>query len=165
MFSEAEKQACALGVFSPDKSDTAVQAIGASVNPLLSLVLYLCSEEPDVEDREQPAAQPAYPAPKKTKRGWRLFPANKPRMWEVGRTFGAKLHRRSEGTTDRKVTPHLRRAHWHGYWRGPKHGERKFFYRWIPPVLVAGENTTDNKDDCVPPLSSAAQQRVERAGR
>lgn len=39
--------------------------------------------------------------------------------------------------TDKKQTPHIRKAHWHGYWKGSKkENTQEFFYKWIPPVVV-----------------------------
>lgn len=38
--------------------------------------------------------------------------------------------------------PHIRRAHWHGYWSGPRDGARRYDLRWMPPIAVAmGEAT------------------------
>lgn len=33
--------------------------------------------------------------------------------------------------------PHVRRAHWHGYWSGPRDGARRYDLRWLPPIAVA----------------------------
>ncbi len=41
----------------------------------------------------------------------------------------------SEGTT---VRPHVRRAHWHSYWRG-KLGDRRRILGWISPLLINGD--------------------------
>jgi len=32
------------------------------------------------------------------------------------------------------VRPHIRRAHWHGYWTGPREGTQTFVYHWLPPA-------------------------------
>jgi hypothetical protein len=34
------------------------------------------------------------------------------------------------------VAPHVRRAHWHVYWTGPRDGERVAKVRWLSPILV-----------------------------
>jgi hypothetical protein len=38
------------------------------------------------------------------------------------------------------VRSHIRRAHWHGYWTGPKKEpeKRKFKLLWLHPILVGG---------------------------
>lgn len=33
---------------------------------------------------------------------------------------------------------HMRRAHWHTFWKGPRDGVRQKVVRWIPPTLVRG---------------------------
>ncbi|MDR1660399.1 MAG: hypothetical protein LBR94_08720, partial [Desulfovibrio sp.] len=44
---------------------------------------------------------------------------------------------------------HIRRAHWHGYWTGPRKPRpdipeerqwRRFSYRWLHPMLVGGDD-------------------------
>lgn len=51
---------------------------------ILSLLLFLCSGEPDISDRQHPGEYPGIPKPKRTKLGYRLFAADKPRLWNVG---------------------------------------------------------------------------------
>lgn len=113
-----------------------------SLNGLISLVLYLCSDEPEIDDLREPGFSPKRPQPKKTKKGWQLFPAQKPHVWQVGVQFGKTLRQIDadfeSASSGRSVKPHLRRAHWHGFWTGPRDGERKFHYKWLPPLLVAG---------------------------
>jgi len=127
------------GITIPNATDT-VEGIATQVNPLISILLYLCSQEPEVDDLKIPESSPQRPTPKKTKKGWRLFPADKPRIWSVGCLLGKKLRQLNEPgePTGRTVKTHLRRGHWHGYWKGSQQGEgdRKFFYKWIPPLVV-----------------------------
>ena len=146
MYGEAANQARMAGEHLPDTTQRMdqVQQIANDIQPLLALVLYLCSDEPDIVDREQPGSQPARPQPKKTKHGWRLFPPDKPRTWTVGAELGETIRRGRQERSDEHAErnsprPHLRRAHWHGYWTGPRDGKRKFIYRWLPPIVVAGE--------------------------
>lgn len=137
---EAVKQSSAAGVrFERDMNH--VQSLAGSINPLISLLLYICSEAPEIDDERQPGTSPNRAQPVKTKRGWRLFPAEKPRIWTVGRQIGERLRdipREENNNTGRTVRPHLRRGHWHGYWMGPREGQRKFIYKWIMPTIVAG---------------------------
>ncbi|WP_424411261.1 AcrVA2 family anti-CRISPR protein [Pasteurella sp. PK-2025] len=41
--------------------------------------------------------------------------------------------------------PHIRRAHWHGYWSGKKDntGNRKYELKWLPPFAVGMKNGTE----------------------
>lgn len=116
------------------------------VGSLLSLVLYLCSEEPDITGK----GQPGNPRPTKTKKGLRTFAAPGVRTWNVGARIGAAL-RATQSAEDREygVTgtgrarprPHVRRAHWSVYWTGPKTVEQTPVLRWIPPLLIAANES------------------------
>lgn len=113
----------------------------AQLYPLISLLLYVCSD--GVEYRAQ--ARPANPQPKRTRRkGWRLFPAPHPRVWNLGDKAGATLEQAERQQKDnrseqRTIRPHIRRAHWHTFYAGPRDAEeREVRVKWIPPLLVSG---------------------------
>lgn len=106
---------------------------------LLALVLYICSQEPEIKPSRLWAGKPV---PKRTKKGLRFFPADKPLIFTVGESIGQKLREQSfhtQGMGKKAKRPHLRRAHWHGYWTGPRDGERSFILKWLPPVFVDSE--------------------------
>lgn len=138
---EAKKQARIHGITEPAGSP---EAVAAELYGLISLVLYLCSDEPEIDDEREPGTSPQRPKATRTKGGWRLFAAKRPRTWRVGSELAKKLATAQSDQTDstgRKVSPHLRRAHWHGYWTGPRDGQRRFGYKWLPPTVVAGEQS------------------------
>lgn len=124
--------------------------MAAAIQPYLALLLYLCSDEPDIDYSRLPGRLPSRPKPEKTKRGWQLFPATAPRVYEVGREIGQQLRQAQVDTisvlpqqgadapTGRHVRAHIRRGHWHGYWTGPRSGSQRFIYHWIPPLLAGG---------------------------
>jgi hypothetical protein len=110
------------------------------IQDAVNLTLYLCSEAPDISGQVPPA-----PTPKKTKKGLRHFPAKAPALLDVGYRVSKYLHqvreagegRGSQG--DRSApAPHIRRAHWHTFWTGPRKdpGRRVPVLRWIPPTPV-----------------------------
>ncbi|MBF0131056.1 MAG: hypothetical protein HQL75_00505 [Magnetococcales bacterium] len=111
--------------------------------PIISLVLYLCSDEPAIRSLADIDRRPRHPAPAKTKKGMRLFPPDNQTIWDVGASIGEEI--RSASTQDPKdgshESPkvHIRRAHWHTYWVG-KEGTvgRRRILKWIHPVLVGG---------------------------
>lgn len=141
--SETGKQAVkALGVtLPPAPSDQLAEELYG----LVSLVLYICSDEPEIDDEREPEATPQRPHPKRTKKGWRLFPASRPRIWKVAEALGEKLRQQTASDpSGRKVAPHLRRAHWHGFWSGPRDGERRYGYKFLPPMLVNPAEGDDN---------------------
>lgn len=121
-------------------ASTLTPALSAStLTPLLSLLLYLCSDEADYE-------RPPRPQPKKTRHGWRLFPPDQPHTWDVGVRIGAAL-RKSKGVDHAgegrepvgggtRPRFHIRRAHWHTYFYGPREGERIARVRWLAPIAV-----------------------------
>lgn len=135
---EATKQAQLSGI-EMNSSPLFVREIAANLNPLISILLYLCSEEPEIDDLRSPGNSPSYPSPKKTKKGWRFFAPDKPKFWSVGESIGEKLHQSIlSNPTGRTVKTHLRRGHWHGFWTGTRRFQQKFVYHWISPLVVGG---------------------------
>ncbi|MBF0140060.1 MAG: hypothetical protein HQL74_07255 [Magnetococcales bacterium] len=122
-----------------------LQEITDTISPILSLVMYLCSDEPDVVYRPEPAARPGNPTPRKIKKGMKIFAAENPRVWDVGSKIGGAIraarerHPSAESQPGQSPAPHIRRAHWHAYWVG-KHGsqERRVILKWIHPIFVGG---------------------------
>ena len=136
------------------------QLLGESIKPLVSLVLYLCSVGSDLRDQSGNAAVPVKPRPIKTKKGIRIFPAERQRIWEVGSRIGAALERayakeRNSGTEEgnhASPRPHIRRAHWHTFLTGPRNkpDEQKPVVKWLPPIPVA----MGNVEELVPTVRS-----------
>ena len=121
----------------PEARDKGVALIKKAIDVILPLVLYLCSDAPEVEDGREPGVSPHRNRPQRTKRGKRIFVPQRPRIWDVGKPTGDRLRRAvAEHVTRHGVHPHIRRAHWHGFWSGPMDGERKFSYKWLPPMIV-----------------------------
>lgn len=113
-----------------------------SIDKILPLVLYLCSDEPDVTGK---TGRPGNPTPIRTKRGERLFAASGEHVWDVGVRMGAAIrkwtrdetpHVSDVSGTHASPRAHIRRAHWHGFWSGPRSGNRRFSLKWMPPIPV-----------------------------
>jgi hypothetical protein len=106
------------------------------VKPCLSLLLYICQDEPEIEARDKPYAgiKPAHNYPKKVKEGFKLFMPDKPRIWKVGEKISRLIRQGAAHHTEGKKSPHLRRAHWHGYYRGK--GKSEFFFKFLPIISV-----------------------------
>lgn len=94
------------------------------IKKLISLLLYLCTEQPEIIDRKEPEWHPAFPRPKTIKGELRYFPATKQHVFEVGESLGQELRQQREqlpsAPTGRHVRSHFRRGHWQGYWYGPR---------------------------------------------
>lgn len=138
---EALKQGGAPELFSPMTSDENIKMATQGIAPFISLLLFVLSQANDIASKD--GIKPSNPNPKKVKGGVKLFAAEKPRTWDVGTRMGAALrrayHAQQQGGSEGQgsvVRPHIRRAHWHGYWVGPKNGPRKFDLRWLPPIAV-----------------------------
>ena len=108
---------------------------------ILNLLLYLCSEEPDIVQRESPIIHTH-------KREKGNIP-KEPRVWDVGVRISHVLKKykveenaeeQNDGNeTGTTVRPHIRRAHWHSYWVGPReevYPIRKIIIKWLPPIPV-----------------------------
>ena len=130
-------------------ADTLAQAASSSMwlEPVINLLLYICSTTDF-----QGTRRPANPVPVRTKRGWRLFPADRPTTWDVGVRMGAALRAAYQaaetapaGVEGGSPRGHIRRAHWHGFRSGPRTrddgteiptAQRRFDLRWLPPIAV-----------------------------
>jgi hypothetical protein len=133
--------------------DGLVEGLTDDVSPLVSLVLYLCSQAAEFRDGSGGDRRPARPQPVKTRKGLRLFPPERPTPWEVGYRLGAALRkavadREAPGgpsETHASPRPHVRRAHWHSYWVGQKSQPeaRSVVLKWLPPIPVNVQDTGD----------------------
>jgi len=112
----------------------------------LSLLLFLIASGDVRPTRPDQPTKPHRPQPKKTRKGVRLLAANALQTWDVGVRYGRLLAARqptanAERGRGAPKRPHVRRAHWHGYWVGPrsKPEERRLELRWLPPIFVGAK--------------------------
>jgi len=128
--------------FLPDAAD--YRSLLGVVRPIVAALLYICSAEPDIVDPDRPGARPRRAA----------RPAEKPQVWEVGYRIStalkkARLEHDARGGHHNSPAAHVRRAHWHTYWLGPKSDpeQRRTELRWVSPVLVgSGPMVTTVRD-------------------
>lgn len=115
--------------------------LAQELKSLVSILLYLCSEEPDIDPMRMPQSTPSRQVFRKGKKGKYLYTPEKPKVFRVGDRVGRLLRNAAEAqVSGRTVKTHLRRGHWHGFWTGPRSGERIFIYRWIAPLVVEGRD-------------------------
>ncbi|QQR69097.1 MAG: hypothetical protein IPI58_09815 [Alphaproteobacteria bacterium] len=140
----------------PDLPPSLGADIRQTVEPLISLLLYLCADDAEIGDSTR---RPAYPRPIRTKLGWRLFAPDQPTIWDVGVRLGAALRRAYalHDTDQYEIDPqtgrtrpraHIRRAHWHTYLVGP--GRTARCLRWLPPIAVNVDDVPDHAPPCPP---------------
>jgi hypothetical protein len=121
---------------------------------LVSLLLFLCSAEMEVRDaagQKKAPKKPRLRRPKKRGKMARLPAAKEATVWETAFRLGERLETAGEAAagTGRKLRPHVRRAHWHSYWRGPRDGEeRRRTLKWISPLLINAESVARIKRVC-----------------
>lgn len=138
-FDEAAAHAALTGAWTYGTPASVIKQIATKISPIVSLVLYLCSDAPDYDG----ADRPTMPTARQTKHGPKERGAEVPRVWDVGLRMGAALRaavrqeRAEPGDgTHASPRPHVRRAHWHLYWSGEKRGTPRV--KWLSPVLVGG---------------------------
>ena len=110
---------------------------------MLQLLFYLCSDEPDMPEIE-------HPQKRRTLSGGVRAP-EEPRVWDVGVRISNVIRRyKNSGGSSQPAEgyepgshasprPHVRSAHWHTYWIGPRQAafpERKPILKWIPPIPI-----------------------------
>jgi hypothetical protein len=130
-------------IFQRVKKDMVREEYRKTFSSMLQLLLYLCSEEPDMPQIE-------HPQKRRTFSGGVRSP-KEPQVWDVGvRVSNAirnyKNHERSAEKEMPSVQgahssprPHVRAAHWHTFWVGPrsaKFPDRKPIIRWLPPIPI-----------------------------
>lgn len=119
----------------------------------LSLLIYLCAENPDIDGTPL-----GMPEPVTTKMGLRWFPREKITAWNVGVRLGAKLRAARElveaeepaAGEDKtrphgRPRPHVRVGHFHHFWTGPRSEpeNRKLICRWVHSALVNARGAND----------------------
>ena len=116
------------------------------LTPIISQMLYICSTEPEIKTDSQPGKLPTRPLPQKTRKGYRLFPPPFTTIWECGWRTGAAIRYEEErqqkqsselGGGRRSPRGHVRRAHWHTFYAGPKAAKtRETRLHWLSMINV-----------------------------
>ena len=96
----------------------------------VNLMLYVSASEPDMVEIPEPVVA-----------GRRVGPAHPPTVYHLGYRIGSALRAARAASSSAAglggtVTPHLRRAHWHRFWTGPRDGERKLVLKWVAQTFV-----------------------------
>lgn len=106
------------------------------VSRTLSLLAYICSSEPDMRRVHRTKGS----GKKRKKDNGKK--SSRPRVYECGYRLGKNLRgvMSSSGHAKGTKRPHIRRAHWHTYWTGPRNSPNRIAsVKWIPPTVVAGK--------------------------
>lgn len=141
------------GVFIFDKNDFSCDESDRNVDwpefcfYMLNAILYLCADNAEIQ--ESSVTKNTYHPSGRIKNKFSEI-----RQWECGYRYGLEIRSQKkqkkssdncrEQTSElnirikRSLPAHIRRAHWHHFWIGPRNGERKLILHWIPPVYVSG---------------------------
>ena len=122
--------------------DLSVDQVENEMCRALSRIIYLVSEEPDITSH-QPARKSL------SRKGSNLTDSDtfkvpdKPKTFAVGnviaetlRKFNAQKLSGMQGERG-SYAPHIRAAHWHGYWSGKRDATKRMYrVRWLAPIFV-----------------------------
>lgn len=112
-------------------------------NFCIQIVLYLCADNADIEENyiqkqiHKPSTgtiKDVYSEVRKWDVGFRYGKAVRKTRGQT--TYVSSLHH--EGSHARKRT-HVRKGHYHHFWRGSKTGKRELILKWISPVVINAE--------------------------
>lgn len=129
----------------PDERDPETEELVDWASPLLNQLLYLCSEEPEIQHARQPELKPETEDVKKTKRGLKLYTPSRVNEWLCGWRTGSFVKQQKESEKQearpdedmRTVRKHLRRAHWHTFYAGKRDApEREVRIKWLQMIKV-----------------------------
>lgn len=115
---------------------------------MLSCLLWLCAEKPDISNindiivTRTDIAKPKFGINKKT---GAFIPPSQATLYYIGKRLGGEvrqmkdqLERDGETKQAGRKRPHIRKGHWHGFWSGPRDEARKYKVQWIPAIFVNG---------------------------
>lgn len=141
----------------PDERKPTTKELIEWATPFLSQLLYLCSEEPEIENSRDQELKPETEDVKKTKKGLRLYVPNRINEWLCGWRTGSFIKRQKtfeqeENELSRANEPiksirgHLRRAHWHTFYAGKRTAaKREIRVKWLQMIKVNFESQETDK--------------------
>lgn len=116
----------------------------------IQLILYLCAENKDVVEKKRLEFNKKKPAAKKKKKNKQTPKKPKIQEWKVGSVITKNFKRpdyapvESHSGTGQgsSKSPHMRKAHWHHFWKGTGDTKR-LVVKWIAPMFI---NKGDSKE-------------------
>lgn len=124
----------------PKLAEETLSTIAEDYGKLVALVLYLCADEADYVRRPLPQQRivqgrkrPLIPCPPQ--------PTYHPLGARMGTALDLARARWASSTEPgggRSAEPHIRRAHYHRFWTGPRSQPdlRRLVVKWLPPIPV-----------------------------
>lgn len=124
--------------YQKELSAAAMEGTKELISHALGMLAYIASAEADIATIYNPRI--------KTK-NWKKYRERSTKAtvsqvgWRLGRELGAKRRAYEAAVASGngpKKAPHVRRAHWHTYYLGPKDDPTDLVVHWIPPIYVHG---------------------------
>ena len=136
----------ALEVVDEANKQKAIDMHKSMVQDLLSMVLYLCTDAPDINVLENPLSVETVPTPTGNAKLLDIHPKLHHVGFKIGaaiRAHHAERQKSSGASSGTSVAPHIRRAHWHTFWQGKRTEptERRVVIRWLPPISVNADSS------------------------
>lgn len=117
-------------------TDVDRKRIADAVTPCMSLLLYLCSDDAELRRTRGSTPRGKTHSLHLTRKGPRERQASRLEIHEVGFTISAFLRDAAgDGPHSGSKRGHVRRAHWHSYWHGPKSNPQRKL-QWLSPIAV-----------------------------
>jgi hypothetical protein len=130
------------------KSGLSWESECSELKPFIAVLLYLCSKNREINSPEGREFDPPKPIVRKNKQP----AAGKIQQWHVAWRIGSALEaaeKRTHGGIEldgqkEPLKPHVRRAHWHLYWKKDKDTDEKIpVIHWLLPIPVNITSITD----------------------
>ena len=140
----------AMLMFHFDDEDQSRQALRHLLQIGASIAMVLCANNIDIKPLNAEAASQVKRTGTHTNTPDDRLSPESPRKWEVGERLGSAIRAWKTETvaqssedplgsvkTSTQKRPHLRRAHFHSFWIGPrKSDKREKILHWIPPTFI-----------------------------
>ena len=124
------------------------------LSEMLQLVLYICADNADVVQPYGNKQTYRKPSSGVVKDKYREV-----RQWDTGYYVGSALRKERGGSCSEEKRPnqggtkrpHMRRGHWHHYWRG-KDGQKELVLHWVLPIFVNGPDDAGDQPARITPI-------------
>lgn len=152
-----------------DFNDEAIQTIFEPTMIGVEMLLYLTAQNSEISEVRKKARQKQSDERITRSANEIRDQANEVMEYRVGVRMGREIHKAMQyyesnpdsTSTGRKVAPHMRRGHWHHYWRGPKTGKRELVLHWTAPIMVNAKDGMIAKDVVVYPVKANQKEKID----
>lgn len=111
---------------------TEKENLNVTLRTIIPLVLYICSDKPDVKHSSKICSAQSI----KYKKEWKLIPPSNPNIYSVGENISVQSQIHDYHKNSNTKCMHLRRGHWHVYRVGENRS--KSILKWLWPTVVGG---------------------------